>query len=135
MFTATKWNMAEDKEKFAAQFVKFVESDFAASKFPKWFYERLSNTFGHAAMYNRDGFYNYCFTDTGRKVQFLEGIMDYPCYGKPDYTYSDVEAYLQEWLREHAVLEAYRQKLAAERDAFERAEYLRLKAKFEGANA
>ena len=37
-FVATKWDTAEDKARFANQFLNFVESGFAESKFPKWFY-------------------------------------------------------------------------------------------------
>ena len=38
----TKWNTAQDKATFAKQFVRFVQSDFAAKHFTEKFYRRLS---------------------------------------------------------------------------------------------
>lgn len=97
-FTPTEWSTAEDKAKFANQFVAFVESDFNRSKFPKWFYTRLASTFGHIAHYNQDGFYATWFENTESKMEFLEKTMAYPCYGSSSHTYSDVEIALQNWL-------------------------------------
>lgn len=51
-FTDTPSAAKEAKVKFCEQFVRFVESDFAPSAFPKWFYQRLSMTFGHIAHYD-----------------------------------------------------------------------------------
>ena len=45
LFTSTEWNTAKDKQRFAYQFVSFVESNFSINKFPKWFYHKLSNCF------------------------------------------------------------------------------------------
>ena len=49
LFTPTKWDTAEDKEKFANHFVRFVNSGYKHKLFYKWFYQRLSNTFHHIA--------------------------------------------------------------------------------------
>ena len=131
MFTATKFSSVEDKEKFAKQFKKFVQSDFDYSKFPKWFYNRLSMCYGMIAHYDQNGFYHTFFTTTQGKVRFLDDVMQYPCYGAPDYTFSDVEKYLQQWIKEQGLLEVYRQRFYDERNKQERMEYERLKAKFE----
>ena len=129
-FTPTKWDTAQDKVRFAQQFVRFVQSDFAAKHFTDRFYRRLSSTFGHIAHYNRAGFWEVFFTTTADKVRFLEQTLQHPCYGDPAWTYSDVERALQQWLQAAGALERYRQKLAEETEAAERAELQRLQHKY-----
>jgi hypothetical protein len=55
-FVPTQWDTAEQKAKFANALLTFVTQDFPRSKFHESFYRRLSNTFGHIACYNCDGF-------------------------------------------------------------------------------
>jgi hypothetical protein len=98
-FTPTKWDTVQDKAKFANHFVRFVESGFNRNLFYKWFYNRLSNTFGHIAHYNLDGFYATWFEDTDNQMRFFHKTLNHPCHGQPDYTYSDVEKVLIEWLK------------------------------------
>jgi hypothetical protein len=129
-FTRTKWDTAEDKVRFAKQFVRFVQSGFAAQHFTDKFYRRLSNTFGHIAHYNRGGFWAEFFTTTADKLRFLEMTLSHPCYGDPAWTYSDVERALQEWLRACGLPDLYRQKLAEETEAAERDELARLREKY-----
>jgi len=129
-FTATKWEGADQKVRFARQFIAFVESDFAKDKFPLWFYRRLSMTFGHIAHYNLHGFFETFFTSSEDKVRFLRQTLRHPCYGDPEYTYSDVEKALQRWLLQNAVLFRCENRLADEQEAAERAELVRLQAKF-----
>ena len=71
-FTATQHSTAEDKAKFANQFVKFVQSDFRSKEFPIWFYQRLSMTFGHIAHYDRGGFFHTFFDDQEGKLEFID---------------------------------------------------------------
>lgn len=135
MFTAdqfmpTKWDTAADKLWFANQFVKFVESGFNQRHFNDRFYRRLSNTFGHIAHYNRLGFWETFFTTTADKVRFLEVTLRHPCYGDPAWTYSDVERALQSWLAVDGTLAKWCERLAAEVEASERAEFERLRTKF-----
>jgi hypothetical protein len=94
-FTPTQWDTAQDKATFAKQFIRFVQSDFAAKHFTDKFYRRLSNTFSHIAHYNRGGFWDMFFTTTADKVRFLEQTLQHFCYGDPAWTYSDVERALQ----------------------------------------
>jgi len=129
-FTPTQWDTAQDKAAFAKQFVRFVQSDFAAQHSTDKFYRRLSNTFGHIANFNRGGFWDTFFTSTADKVQFLEQTRQHPCYGDPAWTYSDVERALQAWLRAEGTLEQYRQRLAEETEAAERTELVRLQQKY-----
>jgi len=130
-FTPTQWDSADDKACFANHFVKFITSGFDQKHFTDRFYRRLSNTFGHIAHYNRHGFWETFFTTTEDRVRFLEITQGHPCYGDPEWTYSDVERTLQNWLADEGTLEVYRQKLAAENEAVERAQYDRLRVKFQ----
>jgi hypothetical protein len=100
-FTPTKFSTIEDKEKFALHFQRFVTNDFNHNLFPKWFYTRLSMTFGMIAHFSKDGFYSEYFEDEGGKRRFLQECLNYPCYGDVAWTYSDVEKYLQTWLKEN----------------------------------
>ena len=129
-FTATKWETASDKAAFANRFVRFVQSDFALKHFTEKFYLRLANTFGHIAHFNRGGFWDTFFTTTAEKFRFLEMTVQYPCYGDPAWTYGDVERAVREWLRADGTLARYRQQLAEETEAGERAQLARLQAKY-----
>ena len=97
-FVPTKYSTAEEKAKFANQFVKFVDNGCQLKHFPKWFYRRLSMTFGHIAHYNLEGFYDTWFCHPSSLWNFIQHTLGYPCYGDPEYTYSDVEKAIQEWL-------------------------------------
>lgn len=129
-FSATKWQEAEEKVKFARQFIKFVQWDFSKKQFSKAFYQRLSMSFGHIAHYNQGGFFDTFFTTTEGKVRFLRQTLAHPCWGDPAFTYSDVEHALQQWLRHHGVVEKYEQLFAEETEAEERATLARLQAKY-----
>jgi hypothetical protein len=134
-FTPTEWDTAEDKAKFANQFVRFVESDFKGTLFPKWFYNRLSMTFGHIAHYNQGGFYGEFFTNTRDKMQFLKQTAECGCYGSPEFTYCDVERVVKAWVITSGLIEAYSARLNAEIETSERAQLDRLKAKYEAPKA
>ena len=129
-FTPTKWETAKDKAAFANRFVRFVQSDFAAKHFTDKFYRRLSNCFGNIAHYNRSGFWSEFFTTTADKVRFLEMTFQYPCFGDPAWTYSDVERALQAWLQADGTLARYCKQLVEEIEAGERAQLARLQAKY-----
>jgi hypothetical protein len=111
-FTPTKWDTAKDKLAFATHFVRFVKSGFALRHFTDKFYRRLSNTFGHIAHYDRGGFCAEFFTTAADQVRFLEQTLEWPCYGDPAWTYSDVERVLQQWLRSSGLLDQYRRQLS-----------------------
>jgi hypothetical protein len=129
-YKATEFSTVQDKEKFERQFKKFVESDFSRNHFPKWFYTRLSMTFGHIAHYNQSGFYAEFFTSTRDKAEFLKQTLTYPCYGQAEFTFCDVERELQAWVKSNYLFEAYVRKYKEETEKTERAEYERLQAKF-----
>lgn len=131
-FTPTKFSTAADKEKFANQFVRFVESGFKETLFPKWFYQRLSNTFGHIAHHNQGVFYSVWFSRKERQRDFLERILNWGCFGDPAFTYSDVEATLQLWLAQSGLLEKLKDEIHANNRQRELAELKRLMEKYPG---
>ncbi len=108
-FTATKWSTTEDKAKFANHFVRFAESGFKDILFHKWFYNRLSMTFGHIAHFDRGGFYATWFDSLKNKLDFLEHTVEAKAYGDPAYTYCDVERVIQSWVQEWGILWKYRE--------------------------
>lgn len=129
-FTPTKWDTAENKAKFANHFVRFVRGDMAEILFPKWFYTKLSNTFGHIAHYNQHGFYDYFFRNEETRLDFLRQTINGGGYGDPAYTYSDVEKALKQWLRDSGEVERYRALRDAALETAERAQLARLQAKY-----
>ena len=58
-------------------------------------------------------------------------MIQWPCYGDPTHTFSDVEREIQRRLRQVDLLSLYQGTDRAEREAAERAELARLKARFE----
>lgn len=132
-FTPTNWDSEEQKRKFADQFMKFIESDFAFAKFPKWFYDKLNGCFGHIAHYNQHGFFDTFFGCTADKIRFIEMTLSHGCYGDPAWTYCDVERVIQREVRKLGVLEKYRKLLSEQIENVERAQLAALKSKYEGA--
>lgn len=130
-FTPTPFDTAADKAKFANHFVKFVEQDFPQRLFPKWFYTRLSLTFGHIAHYNINGFWSEFFTSLANKVRFLEQTVGYESSISPEYTYCDVERVLRDWVLENQWIEKYAARRDTEAQAARRATYEKLKQEFE----
>ena len=131
-FISTKWDSAEQKAKFANQFVKFVDNGFKESDFPEWFYKRLSMCFSHIAHYNRQGFFDTFFTSISYKIDFIRQTLDCDCYGDSTFTYSDVERVLKQWMEEKHILSTYQLRLSEVSESVERAEYERLKVKYGG---
>ena len=97
-FTPTQWDTSEDKARFANHFARFVAKGCPWSLFHKWFYNRLSNCFGHIAHYNRAGFYETWFAEPKDRAAFLYRVLSCETYGSPEYTYSDVENVLRVWV-------------------------------------
>lgn len=132
-FSPTKWDTAEQKAKFANQFVRFVESDFKESLFPKWFYNRLSMTFGHIAHYDQAGFYGAQFSTLRKQLAFLDQTVNGGGYGDPAYTYSDVERALAAWVIKSGIAAKIEAKLGQAIEAAERNQLARLQVKYGAA--
>lgn len=128
--TATKWDTVSDKEKFIAQFKKFVNGGFKRRDFTEAFYTRLSNCFSHIAHYDIHGFYSTWFITTGDQVDFIKNTLNQGGYGDPEYTYSDAEKIIKSWVFERQYLQALQEKAYRENETLERAELARLQEKY-----
>jgi hypothetical protein len=107
-FTPRQWDSAEDKARFANALMKFIAHEFPRQSFTKPFYRRLSNTFGHIAHQNLDGFYAVFFERDADKVVFLEQTLSWPHFGDPTFTFSDVERAVKRRLRSAKVIDIFR---------------------------
>ncbi len=130
-FRPTKWSSAEDKAKFGNGLLRFIAKDAPKALFTDFLYERLSNTFGHIAHHNKSGFYQYFFETTTNKIAFLRETVQHPCYGDPEYTFSDVERVVISRLKQTNLIALYEATLVSSKVAAERTELTRLKAKYE----
>src|SRR5208282_5946414 len=130
-FVPTHWDTPEQKAKFANALLAFVAQDFPRSKFHESFYRRLSNTFGHIAFYNREGFYERFFRTAEDKLEFLEQCVTWPCHGDPTYTYSDVERAVVARLTQSQIVAILSSQVAVERRRRELALLSELKARYE----
>ncbi len=129
-FVATKWSTAEDKAKFANALMKFIANEFPRPAFSRALYQRLSNTFGHIANYNRDGFSSVFFERDADKVVFLDQTLRWPSYGDPTYTFCDVERAVQRRLRAANVIDVFRMREADATRKRELDALARLQAKY-----
>lgn len=116
--------------RFYEHFKKFMLADCPKSMFHKWFYNRLSNCFGHIAHYNLEGFYHTWFENDQTKLRFIRHALKFPCYGSPEYTYSDVEKQLVCWLAASDLPDKYANAHMAAVEKNERALLAQLRAKY-----
>jgi len=129
-FTATKFSTAGDKAEFGNTFLRFIESEWASALFTKSFYNRLSMSFGHIAHYNRAQFYEEWFSSLADQVRFLKHTLRFPCYGDPEYTFSDVERAIQREIVDRNYLSRYELRLAEEQQATDLALLRQLESKY-----
>ena len=130
-FSPTKFTPADTKAWFACHFLRFASADFPRHQFTERFYRQVMHTFGFIAHYDREGFWTEYFTGTTGKVEFIEQVVGHPCHGDPRHTFSDVERKIGLRLRQVDLLGFYRTANRHEQDAADRAEFARLKARFE----
>ena len=133
-FTPTKWSTAEEKAKFANHLLTFIAADCPESKFTKALYNRLCQCFGFVAHYDRNGFLAEFFTCTDDKLRFVRCLAECPCYGSPEFTFSDVERAISAEIRSMSYVEAYERKLAREIETRERQKLAVLQAKYLGSS-
>jgi hypothetical protein len=107
-FAPTQWDSAEDKAKFANALMKFIAHEFPRKSFTKPFYRCLSNTFGHIAHHNLDGFYAAFFERDADKVVFLEQTLSWPHFGDPTFMFSDVERAVKRRLLAATAIDIFR---------------------------
>ncbi len=130
-FVPTQWDTAEQKAKFANALLAFIAQDFPRSKFHEGFYRRLSITFGHIAHSDRAGFYETFFLTAKDKLVFIEQCVEWPCYGDPTFTYSDVERAVIQRLGRTDIPTLMRSQVSAARQQAERALLAELKRRYE----
>lgn len=106
-FTSTKGATAEEKAKIANKLTSFILGGFQQAAFTKAMYQHLSNMFGHIAHYNLHGFYEVWFTDVKACRNWAEHITDnwLSGIGDPQFTWSDVERTLRQWMIENQIAE------------------------------
>jgi len=134
-FTATEWDTAEQKEKFVKHFKKFVEKGMPLTWFSAWFYNRLSNTFGHIAHCNRGGFYHVWFATKETQLSFLRHTLKASICGDPACTYSDAERAIQSWLSSSGIVDKLDDECMKEERVERHKAYVALKAEFEPEGA
>ena len=135
MFVPTKWNSAENKAKFGNDLMRFIFADFQRDKFTQKLYERLSNCFGHNAEYDRNGFYETWFDSTETRIEFLRNLCMAPCWGDPEYTFSDVERAIQREVVSAGVEAKYERQLESETQQREMQSLAELQAKYAPSEA
>ena len=122
-FTATNFATAEEKAKWANQFTKFILGGMQRSSFKKEIYKRLQHMFGHCAEYDLNGFYFTWFEDTYKCLHWVEVIATswLVGIGQPQFTWSDVEIKLVNWIRDNNIHDQIAGYLQAETEHKERA--------------
>ena len=129
-FVPTQWSSAADKAAFGNTFLHFIESACKRSLFTKGFYQRLSNCFGHIAHYDIHGFYETWFTCDKDRLEFLKHAIEWPCFGDPKFTFSDVERALRQQIRSRNYVALYEVRAGEELRATEMTILQSLEAKY-----
>ena len=122
-FTATNFATAQEKAKWANQFTKFILGGLQRSSFKKEIYRQLQHMFGHCAEYDINGFYFTWFEDTCKCLHWVETIATswLVGIGQPQFTWSDVEIKLVNWIRDNNIHDQIAGYLQAETEQKERA--------------
>jgi hypothetical protein len=84
----------------------------------------------HNAHYNRAQFYDEWFSSLTDQVRFLKHTLQFPCYGDPEYTFSDVERAIQREIVNRNYLAQYELRLAEEQRATDLALLTQLESKY-----
>jgi hypothetical protein len=122
-FTATNFATAEEKAKWANQFTKFILGGLQRNSFKKEIYRQLQHMFGHCAEYDINGFYFTWFEDAYKCLHWVETIATswLVGIGQPQFTWSDVEIKLVNWIRDNNIHDQIAEYVQAETEQKERA--------------
>ena len=122
-FANTNFATAEDKAKWANKFTKFILGGFQRSAFKKDLYKQLCSMFGHCAEYDLGGFYCTWFEDTYKCLHWVETVATtwLAGIGQPQFTWSDVEIKVIQWIRNNNIHDQIAGYLQAETEQKERA--------------
>ena len=127
-FRPTKYHDAADKAWFGNFLLTFVADYCPEHRFTEKFYLRLSYCFGHIAHYSKAGFIGEYFTSAEAKHRFLKDTMRHPCFGDPNWTFSDVERAVIIRLKRTDALAIYARLAGQETEQQERAHLAQLAA-------
>jgi hypothetical protein len=122
-FTNTNFATAEHKAKWANKFTKFILGGFQRNSFKKEIYKQLHHMFGHCAECDLVGFYGTWFEDTYKCLHWVETIATtwLAGIGQPQFTWSDVEIKIVQWIRDNNIHDQIAGYLQAETEHKERA--------------
>jgi hypothetical protein len=134
-FTPTTFSTNEDKAWFGNTLLKFLANDSPQTGFTTRLYHRLSLTFGHIAYFDKCGFYETFFQDDSGKLDFLRQTIQWPFYGDPRHTISDVERAIAARVKMSGLIHFYEMRLNTAIEQAERANLAQLKAKYEPSRA
>ncbi len=134
-FKATKWDTAEVKVKFGNHLLRFIAEDYPKFLWTNVFYNRLALTFSNIAHYNSHGFWITFFESTTDHIQFLRNIARHPCWGDPEFTYSDIERAVRARVIKSGIIPWKERILAEERKNMDLRELARLKLLYEQSPA
>jgi hypothetical protein len=79
---------------------------------------------------DRPTFYETWFTSDQDRLRFLEKTLKWPCWGDPEYTFSDVERAIQQEVRKRNYLARYQLRVVEAERAREMETLRRLEAKY-----
>ncbi len=129
-YTATKFSTAEDKAAFGNSLIHFIASGFVKTLFTEKLYNRLSMTFQMIAHYDRHQYWEEYFVDTESQLRFLRQLAQSPCYGSPEFTFSDLESDVKQYILRNGFVPMYEAKLRREKESAERATLAVLQARY-----
>jgi len=129
-FVPTRFSSAAEKAEFGNLLLHFLDSHCPQELFTKKLYHRLSMMFGHIAHYGRAQFYEEWFSSLAAQVRFLKHTLRFPCYGDPEYTFSDVERAIQREIGNRNSVVRYQLRLAEEQQAADLALLRQLESKY-----
>lgn len=106
-FTAAKFATAAEKADIANKITKFILGGFQRGSFNKKMYQRMCSMFGHIAHYDLNGFYEVWFIDNQACLRWAENLSGnwLVGIGDPQYTWSDVEKKLAQWVKDNQIAE------------------------------
>jgi hypothetical protein len=133
-FTATRWDSAQEKAKWANAMASWAERGFPKEGWRKGLYQQLhTHMYGHIAHYDQYGFYCEWFDGIHRQLEWLKYAASsgpFGSVGDPAYCWCDVERAFSVWVRQSGLIEHYQQLCAKDIEAKERAQLATLQAKY-----
>lgn len=131
-FAPTNFATAEEKAKWANKFTRFILGGFQRSAFKKEIYKQLQHMFGHCAEYDLSGFYLTWFEDTYKCLHWTETVATswLVGIGQPQFTWSDVEIKIIQWIRDNNIHDQLAGYFHAEIEHKERAMFNTLQVRY-----